>query len=115
MLFVHWRELFPTLLLFTQKLYRVLTVLTTLARAGTLHSIIHIQVTVCPITKVVIKQLNTRVVEQTAAFLSLFIPPSSASHHNDQFRKRQDAKVYFYPHLDLEPCSSSSGTACSFD
>lgn len=54
----------------------------TLARACTLHSVIHIQV-----TKSITKKLNTCAAEQTAAFLFSSIPPLSASHHSDQFGK----------------------------
>jgi len=46
-------------------------------------------------TKQVIKQLNTCATEQTAAFLSLFIPPLSTSHHDDRFeRDRMQSSIF---------------------
>lgn len=126
MLYIQWRELSPTLLLFTQLQYHVRVteffrlektfniiksqpstatsttkprpsahiymsfwippgyVLTTLI---TLHSIIHIQGAVCPMTKEEIKQLSTCAGKQIAAFFISFIPPLFASHHNDWFER----------------------------
>lgn len=82
--------------------------LITLTRVCTLHSITHIQVTVFPVTKEVIRQLNTCVVEQTAAFLSLFIPPLSASHHNDRFERDRIQRSIFILVWILSPAAAAA-------
>lgn len=61
----------------------------------------------CPVTKEVIKQLNTCVAEQTAAFLSLFIPPLSASHQNDRFERDRMQKSIFILVWILSPAAAA--------
>lgn len=77
--------------------------LITLKRACTLHSIIHIQV-----TKSVTKKLNACAAEQTAAFLFSFIPPLSASHHNDQFGKDRMQMSIFILVWILSPAAAQA-------